>query len=212
MGILSGIKRIFGGSAKGYGADELLSGVREAYSAVAEDPARRHSFPVGKEFAESVGYPRLALDTLPAEVSDSFAGVGDVAVFAEIASKAVVLDIGCGAGLDSLIAAGKAGPDGRVIGLDFSRAMLDKAMAARRRAGVTTVAFCCGAAGYLPIGSGAIDVVLVNGIFNLNPERRLLFQEMARVVRPGGAVFAAELVFTRPQVNKPIRNLDDWFS
>ncbi len=212
MGIRSGIKKMFGISAQGCDADELLAGVRDAYTAAAEDPNRRHPFPVGKAFAESVGYPRRVLDALPAEASDFFAGVGAVAVFAEIAPGAVVLDIGCGAGLDALIAAGKAGPGGRVMGLDFSRSMLARARAASRRAGITTLSYCCGAAGYLPVVTGAFDVALVNGIFNLNPDRGRLFQEMARVIRPGGAVYAAELIFTRPQADKPIRSLDDWFS
>lgn len=212
MHILSIIKKIFGSSAQCCEADDLLAAVRRAYSAAADEPLQAHPFPVGKAFAEEVGYPRLLLESLPLEASDSFAGVSNVGVFAEIAAGSVVLDIGCGAGLDSLLAAKKAGDSGRVLGLDFSKAMLGKAIAASRRAGMQTLHYCCADAGCLPLATGSVDVALVNGIFNLNPRRTSLFHEMARVLRPGGSVYAAELVFTRPQAAKKVRNLNDWFS
>lgn len=212
MDIRTAIKRVFGGAARQCDADELLAGVRQAYSAAATDPERPLPFPVGKTFAEGVGYPRALLDTLPEEAVRSFAGVGKVGEFAEIAAGSVVLDIGCGAGLDSLLAARKAGPAGRVVGLDFSRAMVAQATVACRRAGVSTILFCCGDAGRLPVPTAAVDVVLVNGIFNLNPERQGLFREMARVLRPGGLAFAAELVFTRPQPAKGARDINEWLN
>jgi SAM-dependent methyltransferase len=212
LNIISSIKKIFSGSSKCCTNNDLLAGVRHAYSSAANAPQGTHPFPVGKAFAENVGYSRLLLESLPVEASDSFAGVSNVGVFAEIARGSVVLDIGCGAGLDSLIAADKTGRDGRVIGLDFSMAMLGKAITASRRAGTQALHYCCADAASLPIATGSIDIALVNGLFNLNPHRSLLFQEMARVLRPGGMVYAAELIFTRPQVAKKVRTLNDWFS
>ncbi len=203
---------MLGRSPRHCDATELLSGVRQAYSAAANDPATKHPFPVGKAFAESLGYSRLLLESLPQDASESFAGVSNVGVFAEIAEGSVVLDLGCGTGLDSLLAATKTGDRGRVLGLDFSKAMLQKAITASRLAGRQAIDFCCADATCLPIATGSIDVALVNGIFNLNPYRSLLFQEIARVLRTGGTVFAAELVFTRPQRLKKVRNLNDWFS
>lgn len=212
MGLWQGVRRLFRGSGKESGGAELLAGVRQAYSAAASDPGQPQPFPVGRSFAEEVGYPAALLDSLPKESSDSFAGVGSVGAFAEIAPGARVLDLGCGAGLDALIAARKSGPAGWVVGLDFSLAMLAKAAVASRRAGIATLLYCAGEAGRLPIASGSIDVVLVNGIFNLNPERGQLFQELARVLRLGGAVYAAELIFTRPRASRRVREINEWLS
>src|SRR5574341_871346 len=108
-------------------AAQLREGVRQAYSAAAENPQAKHPFPVGRQFAESLGYAPDALAGIPAAAVDTFAGVSNVAVFAEIPPGATVLDRGCGAGLDSLIAARRVGPAGLVIGVDFSEAMLHRA-------------------------------------------------------------------------------------
>jgi arsenite methyltransferase len=189
----------------------LREGVCRAYSAAADDPAAGHRFPVGRDFAESLGYDGELLDILPAEAADSFAGVSNVSVFADIPAGASVLDVGCGGGLDSLVAARKAGPAGSVQGVDFSEAMIAKAKQSASAAGLT-IGFHLSAAEDLPVEGGSIDVVLANGIFNLNPRRREIFREMRRVLKPGGTVYAAELVFKQPQKKKPVRNLDDWFN
>lgn len=107
-------------------ATQLRHGVRQAYSAVADNPQAEHPFPVGRQFAESLGYSPGVLADLPAAAVEAFAGVSNVAVFADIPEGATVLDLGCGAGLDSLIAAGRVGPAGRVLGIDFSESMLTR--------------------------------------------------------------------------------------
>jgi arsenite methyltransferase len=179
-------------------AQQLRDGVRRAYSAAAKSPQDKHSFPVGRRFAESVGYPRDLLDRLPSLSVDAFSGVSNVSIFAQISAGAIVLDLGCGAGLDSLIAAQRVGPQGRVIGIDFSEAMLLRAKEAAGEAGVENVEFHEAGAEDLPIEGGSIDVALVNGIFNLNPERERVFRELSRVMKPGGAVYAAELILREP--------------
>lgn len=212
MGFWSGVKRMVTLPERGCDDGALLAGVRRAYSAAADDPLLQHPFPVGKSFAESVGYPKELLDSLPEEASASFAGVGNVGVVAKIGAGATVLDLGCGTGLDSLIVARKVGPSGRVLGIDFSLAMLGKAISASRRAGVGQILYGCADAGQLPLPAQCFDVILVNGIFNLNPVRERLFEEMARVLKPGGVVYATELVFTRSQKCKPVRDLKEWFA
>lgn len=189
----------------------LRSAVQRAYSAAAENPAIKHAFPVGRRFAESLGYPVEVLAALPADSVDAFAGVSNVAVFAEIAPGSIVLDLGCGAGVDSLIAARRVGVGGRVIGIDFSDAMLARARRAAETWGAR-ITFCRAEGERLPLRPAAVDVALVNGIFNLNPVRDALFRELARVVRPGGAVYAAELV-TQEAVCRtgPVSDAD-WFS
>jgi arsenite methyltransferase len=105
----------------------LRDKVRGAYSSAAERPKEKHAFPVGKQFAESLGYPADLLASLPSVACDAFAGVSNVSLFAELPVGATVLDLGCGSGTDALIAARRVGPTGRVIGVDFSTAMLSRA-------------------------------------------------------------------------------------
>lgn len=191
---------------------QLRDGVRRAYSAAAERPRDKHPFPVGRSFAESLGYPQDLLNALPSASVDAFSGVSNVAVFARIPVGAVVLDLGCGAGLDSLIAAQRVGPQGRVIGVDFSDAMLARARQAAAELGARNVEFYQADAEKLPIEDGLIDVALANGIFNLNPEREAIFDELARAVRQGGAVYAAELILQEPLPPDVKDNETNWFA
>jgi arsenite methyltransferase len=186
--------------------------VRGAYSAAAEQPQEKHAFPVGREFAESIGYPAELLARLPSVACDAFAGVSNVSLFADLPPGATVLDLGCGAGLDTLIAAQRVGTAGRVIGVDFSDAMLARARDAVVESGMTHVEFRQADAEQLPIRDGEIDVALVNGIFNLNPARDAIFHELARVVRSDGAVYAAELILSQPLPSETRASEKDWFA
>jgi ubiquinone/menaquinone biosynthesis C-methylase UbiE len=149
---------------------------------------------------------------LPVAAVDSFTGVSNVAIFAEIHEGDVVLDPGCGAGLDSLIAAHRVGPSGMVIGIDFSKSMLMRARGAAVALRAQNVRFYVATAERLPLKDGCVDVVLVNGIFNLNPQREPIFRELARVIRPGGCLFAAELVLKEPLAPGTRLTEDDWFA
>jgi SAM-dependent methyltransferase len=191
---------------------QLRDGVREAYSAAAERPQDEHPFPLGRRFAESLGYPQDLLSSLPSVSVDAFSGVSNVAVFANISVGDIVLDLGCGAGFDSLIAARRVGPNGRVIGVDFSKTMLSRARQAAVGTGADNVAFYQADAESLPIGEGTIDIALVNGIFNLNPKRDAIFLELSRVVRQGGAVYAAELVLKEPLPPEVQDSEANWFA
>lgn len=193
-------------------SEQLREGVRTAYSAAAERPADRHPFPVGREFAVSLGYPAGLLDELPAVAVDSFAGVSNVSVFADLPLGARVLDLGCGAGLDSLIAARRVGPEGYVTGIDFSDAMLNRARRALADAGACNLAFQAGDAESLPFPSESFDVAIVNGIFNLNPARERIFPELFRILRRGGTVFAAELILKEPLPPEDRASAANWFA
>jgi SAM-dependent methyltransferase len=191
---------------------DLRAKVRSAYSAVALRPLDAHAFPVGRHFALSLGYPEELLATLPPQCVDAFTGVSNVSVFADIREGDTVLDLGCGAGLDSLIAAERTGPAGTVIGVDFSSAMLARGHSAARDAGIHNVVFCQAGAEARPLRDASISVALVNGIFNLNPARDAIFRELARVVEPGGGVYAAELVLREPNPSDSQHDERDWFA
>lgn len=191
---------------------ELREGVRRAYGAAADRPDREHPFPVGRAFAESLGYPTSLLDRFPEPCVEAFTGVSSVALFAEIPPGAVVLDLGCGAGLDSLIAAERTGARGRVVGVDFSASMLDRARRAASRMGAENVEFLESDAESLPVDDRSVDVALVNGIFNLNPARDAIFRELGRVVRPAGVVYAAELALRAPLPRRESEGDANWFA
>jgi SAM-dependent methyltransferase len=190
----------------------LRESVREAYSRAASNPGEKHPFPVGGEFALSLGYSREILDTIPRKAIDGFAGVSNVSVFATLPVGSRVVDLGCGSGLDTLIAAQRVGPAGRIVGIDFSETMLARANSSLRELGSPNVMFLRSAAEQLPLADACVDQVLVNGIFNLNPFRDEIFRELARVVKPGGSVFGAELVLQAPLPEASRAGTANWFS
>ncbi len=199
-------------SVSNTGRMHLRDKVRGAYSAAAEHPEVNHSFPVGRQFAESLGYPADLLASLPSVACDAFAGVSNVSLFAELPVGATVLDLGCGSGTDTLIAARRVGPTGRVIGVDFSTTMLSRARQAVAESGVVNVELRESEAERLPIRDGEIDVAIVNGILNLNPARDAIFRELARVVKPAGTLFAAELILSQPLPPETRVSETDWFA
>jgi SAM-dependent methyltransferase len=191
---------------------ELRGRVRAAYSFAAEEPEARHPFPVGRVFAESLGYPPEWLDRIPPVSVEAFAGVSNVACFAELPERGIVLDMGCGAGLDSLLLADRMRGKGQVIGIDFSLSMLERAQCAKAESGTTNVLFCQADAEHLPLDDAAIDVAVVNGIFNLNPAREAIFRELGRCVRPGGRLYAAELILREPLPAEAQATEANWFA
>lgn len=193
-------------------AKQLQLGVHDAYSAVAENPQAPHPFPVGREFAQSLGYPVELLAQLPAAAVDAFTGLSNVSILAELSPGSTVLDLGCGAGLDSLIAAQRVGPSGRVIGLDFSQAMLQRARQAARESGLAQVTLAQSTAETLALAEASLDIALVNGIFNLNPGRERIFQELVRVMRSGGMIYATEIILAEALPTDSTPSEANWFA
>jgi len=172
------------------------STVAQTYSQIALAPAEDAPFPLGRELAENLGYPSSLLDQLPRDSVEAFCGVSNVSLFAEIGQQDMVLDLGCGAGMDALVAAQRSK---QVIGVDFSEAMLERASRALKLSNSGQFVRLIQAPAYdLPLPDASVDVVLVNGIFNLNPQRSAIMQEIRRVLRPGGSAFVAELVLREP--------------
>lgn len=193
-------------------ADLLRARVNVAYSAAASRPRQKHPFPIGRKLAEDLGYPAEVLDNVPQLSVEAFTGVSNVPLFADLPVGASVLDLGCGAGLDSIVAARRVGPSGRVIGVDFSEAMLARARAAKELANLPQIDFLHGDAEHLFLPNAAVDLALVNGIFNLNPMRNEILSELARVLRPHGRAYVAELVLANPLPEDDHTSESNWFA
>ena len=193
-------------------ADLLRDKVNAAYSAAATRPEQKHPFPIGRKLAENLEYPSEVLDDVPQSSVEAFAGVSNVSLFAEFPAGATVLDLGCGAGMDSIIAARRVGSTGRVIGIDFSEAMLVRARAAKEMVNLPHLQFQRGDAERLPLADESIDVAMVNGIFNLNPKRQAIFSELARVLRPHGRAYVAELILAAPLPEGDQASESNWFA
>ena len=161
--------------------------------------------------ALGLGYPEKLLDSLPAISVEAMAGVSNVSIFATIPPGSTVMDLGCGAGVDTLIAAGKTGPAGKVLGVDFSPAMLARARQGAAESGATNVAFFESGGESLPLPDASVDVALFNGVFNLNLDRNGLFSELFRVLRTGGTVYGAELILREPISDADMESAN-WFA
>lgn len=172
----------------------LRDAIRAEYSEVATCPVQGFHFHTGRFLARRLGYPDEALDQLPEHVVESFAGVGNPFALASLQPGETVVDVGSGAGLDSLLAARQVGPGGRVIGIDMTDKMLDKARASAALLGLTNVEFRQGFAEELPLPDASADVVISNGVINLCPDKASVFAEIYRLLRPGGRIQIADIV------------------
>jgi SAM-dependent methyltransferase len=192
------------------GHDLLRRAVRDRYARVATEPDTPHGFPVGRAFAEAIGYPTTLLDRLPGAAA-SFTGVGTPVEAARLQPGETVLELGCGAGLDTAWAAPRVQPGGKVIALDMAQPMVEAMARNTRQAGIEGILPLVALADALPLSSDSVDAVLVNGIFNLSPDKAAVLREIRRVLRPSGRLVASEVALTRPLKPGEASTLDDWF-
>lgn len=195
----------------GLSVDELRSAVGVRYGRVATHPSEGFNFPVGRAFAEAIGYPPEILDGLPASASQSFAGVAYLPGWIAAKPEATVVDLGCGAGLDSLIVAQRLADEGELLAVDYSTEMAALVRANARAAGLANVRVLHSAAEQLPLETASTDIVIANGIFNLSPEKERIVSEIARILKPGGNMTAAEIILTEDIPAAERATLDDWF-
>ncbi len=192
-------------------SDEIKEAVKEKYSKVAKDPCLAFNFPVGKDFALKVGYPKEILDTLPESMYESFTGANNPQPFVELKEGEVVLDLGCGAGLDLYFYARAVGEKGRVYGLDISEDMVNKAKRNMGAVGIKNVEIKCGHSDNLGFPDNFFDVVASNGIYNLSPDKEAVMKEVFRVLKPGGRTVFCEIVLKEKLPEDVRKNIDDWF-
>ena len=197
-------------------SDAIRAAVAEQYGRVARQPAGQHPFPVGRAFAESLGYPPDVLDSLPHSAVDAFAGISYPLARANLQPGETVLDLGCGAGMDTILIARQIGPTGWVHSLDLSADMLECARANVTAAGLDNVTFHQKPAEEIPLGENTLDAAIINGILNLCPMKEVVVGEVQRVLRSGGRLLVSEIVLCEEPGVEEVGatcglTLDDWF-
>jgi SAM-dependent methyltransferase len=191
-------------------AKELEAKVKDMYRHVAEEPDGDYHFELGRTLAARLGYPSEVLDQVPEGAIESFAGVGYFFDLAELHDGESVIDLGSGSGMDVFFAAQQVGPNGHVVGVDFTVEQLEKARALASAAGIGQVELQEGRIDALPVEDESFDCVISNGVINLSPEKDRVFAEAARVLRPGGRLAIADIVSERELIERTRRNVALW--
>jgi arsenite methyltransferase len=190
---------------------KLREEIQSIYARVAADPSGDFHFHRGPAYAaEFLKYGRAALDQLPQQSTASFAGVANPHRIDRIGEAETVVDIGCGAGMDLLLAAKSVGPKGQAIGIDMTESMREKALDAARIAGLENVELRLGDAMALPLDDESVDVVISNGVLNLVPDKSVAYSEVFRILKPGGRFLYGDIV-VRSELSESIRrDIDLW--
>jgi arsenite methyltransferase len=188
----------------------LRAEIRRTYTDVSADERQEFIFPTGRAWAQELGYPEPELSRVPDATVESFAGVANHWLLGRAEPGETVVDLGCGAGTDLLIAAQMTGPTGRVIGVDMTSGMLDRAAASAGEMGLANVELHESLIETLPLQSASVDRVISNGVVDLVPDKEAVFDEIDRVLRPGGRLQLADVVI-HTEVSEDARaRIDLW--
>ena len=194
----------------GVDRETLRSEIQAEYEVVASSPGKGFHFHTGRALVAKVGYDESLMSGIPELSIESFAGTGNPFSLGPIAAGEHVVDVGSGAGIDRVIAALKVGPDGAVIGVDMTPAMVDKARRSAEGAGITNVEFRQGYAESLPVSDGWADVVISNGALNLVPDKVAVLRELNRALKPGARLQIADIVVHRAVPDEAKTDIDLW--
>jgi len=190
--------------------EELRRQIEEKYVDVAQEPEKGFHFHTGRPLAAMLGYDEAALALLPESTIESLAGTGNPFSLGALAEGETVLDIGCGAGFDTLLAANQVGPTGRIVAVDMTEAMLDKTRAGAAALGLRNVDVRHGYAEELPVDDESIDVVISNGVINLCPDKMAVMKEVHRVLKPGARFQIADIVVHKEVPQDAKDDIDLW--
>jgi SAM-dependent methyltransferase len=188
----------------------LRQAIQEEYTQVAVNPGGDFHFHTGRRLAAILAYDDEWLDGVPEATIASFAGTGNPFSLGRIAEGEHVVDVGCGAGIDSIIAARMVGATGAVIGVDMTPAMLEKARKSAKEADVRNLEFRQGLAESLPLADSWANVVISNGVLNLFPDKLAGLREMARVLKPGGRLQIGDILVQRAVPEKGKQDINLW--
>ena len=187
----------------------LKSEIKKTYASVSQEPEKDFIFPTGRAWAEDLDYPE-ELSDVPDRAVESFAGVANPFSLGRLAPGEQVLDIGCGAGTDTLVAAQMVAPTGQVTGIDMTPEMLSRARAAAAEMGAQNVDFVEGDVEKLPFAADSFDVAVSNGVIDLIPDKDAVFSEIFRVLRRGGRLQIADVTIQQPVNEEGRRDIDLW--
>jgi arsenite methyltransferase len=191
-------------------ADQIKADIKQRFVNVALRPQEEKKFPVGPASAKRLGYAAEKIDGLPLRITESFAGVGNPLGLEELRPGQVVVDLGSGAGLDSILAARRVGPAGRVIGVDCTAEMIEKAVENAASVGLSNIEFRQGEIDALPLTDSSVDVVISNGVFNLCVDKPKVLAEVFRVVRPGGRLQMADILLEDNVTPEEVAHKGTW--
>lgn len=189
---------------------KIEEGIRGKYAKVAVNPQGLFSYPTGRAGLEALKYDPDILRSLPETALDSFCGVGNPFSLGEIGEGECVLDVGCGAGVDSMIAATIVGPRGRVVGIDMSYEMVERAKQNLSRINLKNITFQNSSAENMPFQDQNFDVVISSGVFNLIPDKLMALREVFRVTRPSGRLMMADQILTGHLSENVKERVDNW--
>ena len=189
---------------------DIESAVKHRFAALALSPGEEKRFPVGPESAKRLGYEAHDIDALPLAVTESFAGVGCPFVLGDLRPGQRVLDLGCGAGMDSILAARRVEPGGTVIGVDMVEEMLTKGQRNAEALGLCNLDCRLGRADALPVSAASVDVIITNGVFNLCLDKPKVVAEMFRVLRPGGRLHMADILLEEHVTPEQLASMGTW--
>ena len=190
--------------------ETLKCEIKKTYARVSTEQDTEFIFPTGRAWALDLGYPADLLDRVPEASAGSFAGVANPFSLDLLQPGEQVLDLGSGAGTDSLVAAQMVGSTGRVVGIDMTPEMVTTARDSAQAMGAENVEFREGEAEELPFSDGSFDVVISNGVIDLVPDKDAVFSELHRVLRPGGRLQLADVTIQQPVSEEGRRNIDLW--
>ena len=188
----------------------LREEVKSKYRDVACNPHGEYHFHTGRPLAQRLGYDQAVVGAMPDVAVESFAGVANPFLLRTLARGDKVVDAGSGGGFDSFIAAHQVGPEGRVVGIDMLPEMLEKSRKTAKLMGLAHVEFREGILEEMPVEDGWADVVISNGVINLCADKKLVFGELWRVLRPGGSLQFGDIANGKPVPESAVRNIDLW--
>jgi len=190
--------------------ESVRAEIRATYAQVAASAENHFKYPVGRESVCQLGYPRDVLQRLPSETSRHFCGAGNPFSLGPLRPGESVLDVGCGAGFDSLVAASLVGPNGSVVGIDLTAAMIHRAQVNVQAVPFSYVRFLLAEGEAIPLPDCSMDVVISNGAINLSPDKEQMLSEIYRVTRPGGRLMMADMFLEDGVAPETVAALGAW--